>query len=285
MKLSGIYCIQCKRGFKYYGSAGNIKQRWRQHKYELRHGTHGNPKLQRAWNKYGEDFFSFSVVEIVKDTTILIEREQFWIDGLFASNQYHYNSRRTADSNRGTKRTEESRRKMSEKKKGRPVSLAAKIALEKAMTPERIRENALKQSGGKIYTFSDKYGNIYDGIVNLTDFARTNNVLRTDIIALSNGKGITRCDGFYLVDINIDENFATDKSREQVDNVKRILEDRTKPKTVYVFTDRHNNLYEFSVIAHFAKQYNLNATHISSVIQGERKQHKGFSLVEIKKAA
>jgi hypothetical protein len=40
--------------------------------------------LQNAWNKYGEDNFYFSVLELVPDKDKLIEREQYWIDKLNA---------------------------------------------------------------------------------------------------------------------------------------------------------------------------------------------------------
>ena len=51
----GIYCIRNKINNKYYiGQSIDIKNRWKEHKYNLRHNKHVNNKLQNAWNKYGE---------------------------------------------------------------------------------------------------------------------------------------------------------------------------------------------------------------------------------------
>jgi len=62
--MSGIYEIKNNiNGKSYVGSAKDIKRRWRRHKYGLRHNEHENIILQRAWNKYGEENFSFNILE------------------------------------------------------------------------------------------------------------------------------------------------------------------------------------------------------------------------------
>jgi len=62
---------------------------------------------------YGKENFNFQILEYC-NTSVLIEREQFYIDTLHPA----YNKRLTADSNLGLKRSEESRKKMSDAKKG-----------------------------------------------------------------------------------------------------------------------------------------------------------------------
>lgn len=63
---SGIYKIENKvNGKVYIGSSNSIKRRWQKHKALLRHGKHQNSHLQAAWDKYGEDNFSFSVIELL----------------------------------------------------------------------------------------------------------------------------------------------------------------------------------------------------------------------------
>jgi hypothetical protein len=47
----------------------------------LRKGSHGNLRLQRTWNKYGEDSFSFNVVEQCEPARLL-ELEQKMIDSM-----------------------------------------------------------------------------------------------------------------------------------------------------------------------------------------------------------
>lgn len=66
---NGIYVGQTKERFQ---------RRFWLHRWELRNGTHNNPHLQKSWNKYEEDNFSFSVVEICEENDI-DEKEKYWI--------------------------------------------------------------------------------------------------------------------------------------------------------------------------------------------------------------
>lgn len=80
MKLVGIYKILNKvNGKCYYGSSKNIKKRWLRHKNELNKKKHINIILQRAWDKYGADNFSFELVETC-DEHLLLEVEQKYLD-------------------------------------------------------------------------------------------------------------------------------------------------------------------------------------------------------------
>lgn len=77
---SGIYQIRNKVNSKVYiGSSNNIKRRWQKHKALLRHNRHQNSHLQAAWNKYGEDNFVFSIVELCSIDSLL-DREQYFIN-------------------------------------------------------------------------------------------------------------------------------------------------------------------------------------------------------------
>lgn len=115
---SGIYRIDGPNGKFYVGSAKRFSRRWIEHKRDLRSGDHVNPKLQAAWNKYGEKSFSFSVIEGVPEMDRLIEREQFWIDELKAVDE-GYNVLRIADSRLGLKSSDETKRKQSAAHTGR----------------------------------------------------------------------------------------------------------------------------------------------------------------------
>lgn len=62
-QICGIYIIENILNNKVYiGQSVDIYHRWTQHKADLRNGHHHNEHLQRAWDKYGEEAFEFSVL-------------------------------------------------------------------------------------------------------------------------------------------------------------------------------------------------------------------------------
>jgi group I intron endonuclease len=66
--MAVIYRITNMANGKYYiGSAESYERRRWQHVYELKRGKHKNPRLQAAWNKYGEEMFVFEILETVQD--------------------------------------------------------------------------------------------------------------------------------------------------------------------------------------------------------------------------
>ena len=82
LKRCGIYMIiNLINGNKYIGSSKDIQQRLQSHRAVLRHNHHYNEHLQRAWNKYSEDNFEYSILEFCSETQ-RIEREQFYINVL-----------------------------------------------------------------------------------------------------------------------------------------------------------------------------------------------------------
>lgn len=126
MKKSGIYrIINNANGRVYVGSAVNLERRRWDHFKSLKGGYHRNRFMQRAWDKYGEDQFSFEVIEYVDDKELLIEREQLHLDQLsfeVGDPNKCYNICSVAGSLLGTKRTAESRAKMSAAAMGRVIS-------------------------------------------------------------------------------------------------------------------------------------------------------------------
>lgn len=76
----GIYKITNEVTGKFYiGSAKDIEWRWTLHRQELNANRHINPKLQHSWNFYGEDKFTFIVLEETSEDNLLV-REQFYLD-------------------------------------------------------------------------------------------------------------------------------------------------------------------------------------------------------------
>ncbi len=130
-KASGIYQITCgATGARYIGSALKLSRRWQQHQAMANRGAHDNIHLQRAWDKYGATNFVFSVVELVpEDMEALIAAEQRWID----TAKPEFNICRVAGRVLGTKRSAESRARISAASKGRVTSQETKKKLSDAL--------------------------------------------------------------------------------------------------------------------------------------------------------
>lgn len=112
---SGIYEIVNKsNGKRYIGSAVNIDRRFNEHRSKLRRGVHHSVILQRAWNKNGEESFTFSTLVLcAKDE--LIAFEQGCIDAFAPM----YNVCPTAGSSLGRALSVATKEKIAVKARGR----------------------------------------------------------------------------------------------------------------------------------------------------------------------
>lgn len=86
----------------YYGSTiTSLHSRCLDHMEDLKRRNHRNNYLQKAWNKYGEDFFDFVVLEEMPNNTEyeIRNREQWYLDNCV---RWHidYNLSRSAFTNR-----------------------------------------------------------------------------------------------------------------------------------------------------------------------------------------
>lgn len=113
---TGVYKITSLLSGKFYiGSTGKLHKqkslcgfyrRFEHHKQALRKGKHCNRHLQHAWNKYGEENFTFEILAKCPPE-YCIKFEQFFTDTL----KPEYNIRKIAESNLGITQTEEHKRK------------------------------------------------------------------------------------------------------------------------------------------------------------------------------
>ena len=123
-----IYVIENKVNSKFYaGSTNNFSRRWSEHKKKLRKGKHPTPHLQASWNKYGEKSFDFKVVCKCSD-----EQRTFYEELLIKSATYNVkikvdsvaeiSRQKISEAKKGVPLTEEHKKALSEAKLGKPVS-------------------------------------------------------------------------------------------------------------------------------------------------------------------
>jgi group I intron endonuclease len=152
MKITGIYQIKSSVNPKrvYIGSAINIEVRWGKHLERLRKNKHHSIKLQNHYNKYGESDLEFSIL-LGCDKEDLIKTEQYFID----SYKPFFNCSPTAGSCLGTKRSNESKKKIRQYHLGKKASEETKKKMSENMrgikksekTKELIRINHVGAKG------------------------------------------------------------------------------------------------------------------------------------------
>lgn len=142
--ISGIYeIVNMENGRRYIGSSCDIHNRLRHHKASLNNNKHPNQYLQYSWNKYGGECFSFSVLEQCEaDKKKLFELEQHYINQL----EPEYNIAHVAGSCLGTKRTDETRKRVSIAQKNRPYFTGHKHTQEyKIMMSKLVKGRILSE--------------------------------------------------------------------------------------------------------------------------------------------
>lgn len=181
---SVIYKIEClPTGKVYIGQTQRSgKRRWYEHISDLRGNKHDNKHMQASFNKYGENAFAFSILEIC--VTGIDEKEKYWYEHYCNTlgRKKVFNARNIDKSSFGIKKvftpehkanmsqsrqkfchTDEYRQKISDSKKG--------VRNKKKLKP---------------YTLVDPDGYIHD-VTDLPAFCKEHNLRRFDIYAIKSG--------------------------------------------------------------------------------------------------
>lgn len=136
----GVYKITNDANGKIYvGSAVNFGRRWAEHVRLLMLGDHKNRHLQAAWKLYGQDSFTFSVIEILSDKAERLASEQAAIADMSAcDNSIGYNISAIATSRLGVKASDETRARIGRSKIGNQNRLGKAHTQE---TKDKIRSS------------------------------------------------------------------------------------------------------------------------------------------------
>lgn len=147
--IYGVYRIVNNLNCKIYiGSSIHVNKRLDEHKNTLNNNCHHNRHLQRAWNKYGEENFSFEIVEILdSDVDILRQREQYWMD-YYKSYDLNvgYNISHSSIGHSGHTISEEAKGKIRQKTTGELNHFYGKHHTEESK--KKMSENHADVSGG-----------------------------------------------------------------------------------------------------------------------------------------
>jgi group I intron endonuclease len=170
IKEAGCYGIFCSAASvpTYFGSSVNLGTRRATHFRSLRNGRHHNERLQRAFNKYGEEAFSFVILfhchrhelrqcedrllSLVFDNSCNMCRSALRSRlGLKNSEEHNKKISRANKGRKGKPHTEEFKVLMSKKFKGRTSPWKGRKASE-----ETRRKMSESHKGLKVKPFSDE---------------------------------------------------------------------------------------------------------------------------------
>lgn len=129
--MAYIYKIENKINEKFYigQTVRSLEKRWSEHKCVLNGNYHDNSHLQRAWNKYGEDAFEFSVILECPEETLDFWEKAFLGDRWKTEYTHCYNQKEGGFNGR---HSEETKQKMSEVKMGERNSFYGKTHSEES---------------------------------------------------------------------------------------------------------------------------------------------------------
>jgi group I intron endonuclease len=147
-----VYAITHLRSGKLYvGASADVERRFRDHRSLLRYGDHHSSRLQTEWNQFGEDAFSFEMVEKCCIEN-LWERERFHIDFAREVGIPLYNvpleehRRKMSETRLGMTHSEETKRKMSETHLGKKFPEETR----RKMSEARLGKNHSEETRQKI---------------------------------------------------------------------------------------------------------------------------------------
>jgi len=266
-RASGVYQLCNMQNNKIYvGSAVNLHWRSTHHFNALNRGDHCSRHLQLSFNKYGAEYFTFSVLEYCEKER-LIEREQFYIDLL----KPEYNTLPIAGSCLGVKRSDETRARMSASLKGRVISQEAREKTRITLTGRKDSAEVKHNKGVSHYKPVAQYtedGTFIKVFKSLREAAKIIGVVSSQITACCQMRfGHKTAAGYQLR--------YFDGNTKNIDPVgpichpnHRVAVSQYSKDGIYVAT--------YEGIREAAKANGMGETHVSSCCRGIRKTAGGY---------
>jgi len=224
----GIYKIINVVNNKFYvGSAVDFTARKRRHWWALRNQRHANKHLQSAWNKYGEQSFTFVIVEELEVGTDILAAETVWLKE-HVGKEYCYNlgteaiaftrgwsgeknpmwgktfkhtaeaKAKISNASKARIQSEEEKAKRRESMKGHFVATETKLKISAAVSGEKNgnygkpRTQAFKDKVSKVVVVTAPNGEKYV-YYSITELRKALNITPTTANrALKSGKQLTR---------------------------------------------------------------------------------------------
>jgi len=148
---SGIYQIKnTVSGGVYFGRSVDVEDRLVHHRNELKRNVHRNKRLQNSWNKYGQSAFKFELIweEIPEN---LYELEGFILEFMWGDTRlYNHHTLSYGGFEQGNKlgcfkRSEETKKKISEAFKNRVFSEEHKERIRQSKLGKKASEESKKK--------------------------------------------------------------------------------------------------------------------------------------------
>lgn len=286
MEITGVYKITNLINGKFYigSSSYSINYRIKTHIQRARLGKHENSYIQRAWNKYGEENFSFEILEEC-NPNLALEREQYYLNTLLKAQEYingdrtffkkyGYNLSPTASSTYGVKQTDEQRLNH---------IIASRLSVSNPTEAMLANWEKMRQKNRKSILQFSLEGEFIKEWYFIKDAAIFYNVALTNLSCAAKNTNKTVKNFIWIYaeksqeDINEELKIRIEKKKKPVKKSKIYKDRRTTPVLQY---DKNGNfIKEWNTLIDAAKSVSTSPSNIMYMCKGERpnwRQVKGY---------
>lgn len=257
MKVGYVYYILCKTTEKIYiGSTtrSNSNIRKSEHFSKLKKNKHPNKHLQNSWNKYGKSNFEYGILEKCQASKVfLLEWHYVNITGCYKKEIVFNKSLVVEAPNRGKKMSEEQKKKISKKLKGRVSPMKGR----KNPKAKEILKKAYEKTRKEVINL-----NTLEVFKSVNSFCRLNKINTTSFYIYV-GKSPFKGNSFdYYDPSKIYKKIEKTEYKKKPSFVKKVLN---------VTTNK-----EFSSITEASRFYKISRKGINNCVLGKQKQCGGY---------